>query len=71
MLEELRVPVHVDDVEELAHGVVVDPEDAVVEVLGVFGVVLEGSLHLGGPVASVKLRVVPLPQGNNDSQLAW
>lgn len=61
MRKQLRVPVHVDDVIEIAQAVIVDPKDAIVKRLCTLGVVIQKLAHLRSPVNLIQLRVISFP----------
>ncbi len=50
LLKESRIPVEIEDIEVLLKALVVDPEDAIVKVCGILGVVVEMCLEFWGPV---------------------
>lgn len=61
VLEEVGLPVNVDALVEVAKGVVVYPEDAIVNLLGAGRVIVQGLPEVGGPALHVTLREPALP----------
>lgn len=61
VLEQLRIPVQVEDIEELQNAGIVYPEDAVIVLSCTIGVVVELRAQRRGPVHRVQLGVVPAP----------
>ena len=59
--EQVRVPVHINDVEKVTNALIVDPENAVVKHLRTLGVEIECTAHFWRPVHSVQFRVVSFP----------
>lgn len=61
MLEQRRIPVNVENVEELYYRLIVNPEYPVVHFLGQRGIIIQGRLQIICPVVYIQFRVVPLP----------
>lgn len=61
VLEQRRVPIDVEDIEEMADGFVVDPEYAVVELLRIFGIIIQRSAHFWGPAGRITFRIPAFP----------
>lgn len=59
--EDFRIPINIEHVKEVTHGLVIYPEHAVVELLRVCRVVVESFTKFGSPAFLVLLGVATLP----------